>query len=83
MESGAAEIKVFDTLESYRDTEYVYSIHRKRLSGDMIDLSGNLKSCMNSHWEEKKSKKKPVIDFLNIAPGHEMADILYYEKEID
>ena len=38
---------------------------------------------MNSCWEEKKSQKKPGIDFLNIAPGHEMTDILYYEKEID
>ena len=29
-------------LKSFRDTEYVYSINGKRLSGDMIDCSENL-----------------------------------------
>ena len=38
---------------------------------------------MNSYWEEKKFQNKPVIDFLNIATGYQMADILYYEKKID
>ena len=43
----------------------------------------NLAWTHTGSWEEKIFQRKPVIDLLNIAPGHEMEDILYYEKEID
>ena len=37
---------------------------------------------MDSYWEERELRNKPVIEFWNVQPGFEMTDMLYCEKEI-
>ena len=69
-------------LKSHRNTEYVFNNYGKRLNNDLISFSSNLKACMDSYWEERKLRNKPVIEFLNVQPGFEMTHMLYYEKEI-
>ena len=69
-------------LNSHRNTEFIFNIHGKRLSSDLTNFSSNLNACMDSYWEERGLRNKPVIEFLNVQPGFEMTDMLYYQKEI-